>query len=175
MTTPARGPTLIPVDPNSFGGGAGPGGSSSAAAAAAGSPLICQKCKRSLVIHDDGKPISEAAVTCFATGHLTESEDEKNKLVQRDTWAIEQLAEAFAMSPQSKYPLPRAPKDANGVTIPSNDPDKKMGAIQTLFEIAYERTGYEMPLCGMCSDAILADVDKKLKAIQAYVSLLHWT
>jgi hypothetical protein len=63
----------------------------------------------------------------------------------------------------------RAPKDAAGVTIPSTDPDKKMGAIQTLFEIAWERTGQEMPLCGSCSESVLAEGDKKLKAIEAYV------
>jgi hypothetical protein len=38
----------------------------------------------------------------FATGHCVDTPEEKAKLVQRDTWAIEQLAEAFAMNPVPK-------------------------------------------------------------------------
>ncbi len=65
------------------------------------SPLVCQKCKRSLLIHDE-KPVSEAAVLTFATGHLTDSEEERTRLMQRDTWAIEQLGEAFVMAPTTR-------------------------------------------------------------------------
>ena len=171
-------PQLLPNDATDKGpgSGSGPGGSSSSAGGGSGSassavpgasPLVCQKCKRSVLIHDE-KAVTEHAVLTFASGHLCDSEEEKAKMVQRDTWAIEQLGEAFVMQPTARYTF-RQPKDAlTGNTAPAIDPDKKMAAIQTLFEIATERTSYDMPLCSSCSDAILAENDKRLKALEAY-------
>jgi len=145
--------------------------------------FVCQKCRHPLQVDSD-LPLQESAVSGFTESPMplaigvSPSTLKLPEYKQKEKTAVALLGESFLLLPKGSTTDTKANPylgsssgggSAPSLTapVPSSNLDKQVTALTNIFEVASDKCQYDHPLCGTCSDAISAELERRLQAAES--------